>query len=112
MYVRPLRGGGARVSVSTGGGGEPLWAPDGTRLYYRVGARLMAARVVTSPTFAVTARDTLFEGPFMTDPWHPNYDVAPDGKSFVMVRPVAQDRQLIMVMNWIEELRQRTRGTR
>ncbi len=43
VYVRPLTGGGARVSVSTGGGGEPLWAPDGTRLYYRVGARLMAA---------------------------------------------------------------------
>ena len=111
VYVRPLRG-GARVSVSIGGGGEPLWSPDGTRLYYRTGARLMSARIVTSPSLAVTARDTLFEGPYMTDPWHPNYDVAPDGKSFVMVRPVAQDRQLIMVMNWIEELRQRTRGTR
>jgi serine/threonine-protein kinase len=109
VYVRPLTGGGARVSISTGGGGEPLWAPDGTRLYYRVGARMMAARVVTSPTFAVVARDTLFEGPFMTDQWHPNYDVAPDGKSLVMVRPVAQDRQLIIVMNWLEELRQRTR---
>ena len=111
VYVRPLTGGGARVSISTGGGGEPLWAPDGTRLFYRVGARLMAARVVTSPAFAVVARDTLFEGPFMTDQWHPNYDVAPDGKSFVMVRPVAQDRQLIIVMNWLEELRQRTRGS-
>jgi len=38
--------------------------------------------------------------------------VAPDRKSFVMVRPVAQDRQLIMVMNWTEELRQRTRGNK
>ncbi len=46
----------------------------------------------------------------MTDPWHPNYDVMPDGKGFVMVRPVEQDRQLIMVMNWGEELRQRTRS--
>jgi hypothetical protein len=42
-----------------------------------------------------------------TDPWHPNYDVLPDGKGFVMVQPVEQDRQLIMVMNWGEELRQR-----
>ena len=32
----------------------------------------------------------------------------PDGKGFVMVRPVEQDRQLVMVMNWGEELRQRT----
>jgi len=112
VYVRPLAGGGARVAVSTGGGGEPMWAPDGTRLYYRTGLWLLAARVVTSPSFAVTARDTLFEGPFTTDPFHPNYDVAPDGKSFVMVRPVEQDRQLIMVVNWIEELRQRTRGAK
>ena len=110
VYVRPLTGGGARVSVSTGGGGEPLWAPDGKRLYYRAGARLMAARIATSPSFAVTGRDTLFEGPFTTDPYHPNYDVAPDGKSFVMVRPVEENRRLVMVVNWIQELRQRTRG--
>ena len=58
------------------------------------------------------ARDTLFEGPFMTDPCHPNYDVTPDGQRFVMVRPVEQDRQLIIVMHWVEELRQRTRGER
>ena len=70
---------------------------------------MMAARVVTSPSFAVTARDTLFAGPYMTDPWHPNYDVMPDGKGFVMVRPVEQDRQLIMVMNWGEELRREAR---
>ena len=71
---------------------------------------MMAARVATSPSFAVIARDTLFEGPYMTDPWHPNYDVLPDGKGFIMVRPVEQDRQLIMVMNWGEELKQRTRS--
>jgi hypothetical protein len=112
VYVRPLSGAGPRVAISTGGGGEPLWAPDGTRLYYRSGLWLLAARVVTTPTFAVLARDTLFEGPFTTDPFHPNYDVAPDGKSFVMVRPIEQDRQLIMVVNWAEELRQRTRGAK
>jgi hypothetical protein len=48
----------------------------------------------------------------MTDPWHPNYDVAPDGRSFVMLRPVESNRQLVLVVNWIEELRQRTGGSR
>jgi hypothetical protein len=48
---------------------------------------------------------TLFEGPYPTDPWHPNYDVAPDGRSFIMLRPVEEHRRLIMVVNWIEELR-------
>ena len=112
VYVRPLAGAGALVPISTSGGGEPLWAPDGTRLYYRSGLWLLAARVVTTPSFAVTARDTLFEGSYTTDQFHPNYDVAPDGRSFVMVRPVEQDRQLIMVVNWVEELRQRTKGAK
>jgi eukaryotic-like serine/threonine-protein kinase len=108
VYLRALSGSAARVRVSTGGGGEPLWSPDGRRIYYRAGAALMAATVAPSPTLAVTARERLFEGRFTTDPWHPNYDVAPDGKSFVMLRPVEENRQLVMVVNWIEELRRRT----
>ncbi len=68
----------------------------------------MAAGVVTTPSSPVTSRDTLFEGPYITDRWHPNYDVAPDGKSFVMLQPVEENRQLVMVVNWIQELRQRT----
>jgi serine/threonine-protein kinase len=110
VYVRPLTGEGARVAISSGGGGEPLWAPDGNRLYYRAGARMIAVHVTTSPTFAVTTRDTLFEGPYTTEPYHPNYDVTPDGKGFVMVRPVEKNRQLVMVVNWIQELRQRVGG--
>jgi serine/threonine-protein kinase len=108
VYLRALANGGGRVPVSTGGGGEPLWAPDGRRLFYRVGARLMAARIVTAPALAVTGRDTLFTGPYVTDPWHPNYDVAPDGRSFVMVQPVEANRRLVMVVNWVDELRRRT----
>lgn len=108
VYLRVLSGRSARVRVSTGGGGEPLWSPDGRRIYYSAGPALMAATVVTSPALAITGRDTLFTGRFTTDPWHPNYDVAPDGKSFVMMRPVEENRQLVMVVNWIEELRRRT----
>jgi len=108
VYLRALSGPAARVRVSTGGGGEPLWSPDGRRLYYRARAALMAATVGTSPALAISKRDTLFTGQFSTSPWHPNYDVAPDGKSFIMVRPVEEHRQLILVVNWIEELRGRT----
>jgi Tol biopolymer transport system component len=111
VYVRPISGAGARVSVSSGGGSEPLWAPDGTRIVYRAGARLVRARLATSPALEVVARDTLFEGPYTTDPWHPNYDVTPDGTGFIMLQPVDENRRLVMIVNWVEELRQRTRAT-
>ena len=109
VYVRAMAGGG-RLPVSAGGGGEPLWSRDGKRLFYRVGAGLVAASIVTRPSLQVTAHTPLFDGPFATDLFHPNYDVAPDGDTFVLVRPVEKNRQLVMVVNWIEELRQRTRG--
>jgi hypothetical protein len=60
----------------------------------------------------VTARDTLFEGAYITDEYHPNYDVAPDGRSFLMIKPLGQTRPLVVVVNWLEELRQRTGGIR
>jgi eukaryotic-like serine/threonine-protein kinase len=109
VYVRALAGGGGRVPVSTGGGGEPLWSRDGRRVHYRIGDKVMAATIAGSQTPTVTGRETLFEGPYATDLYHPNYDVAPDG-SFVMVRPVEENRHLVMVVNWIQELRQRTRS--
>ncbi len=112
VYVRALLPGGARVPVSSGGGGEPLWSRDGHRLYFRSGTRLMVATVTTSPRLAVSAPELVFQGPYATESYHPNYDVAPDGRSFVMIRPVEQNRQLVVAVNWSEELRRRLGGGR
>ena len=55
VYVRPFpetsRG---RWQVSTGGGSEPIWSPDGRELFFLDGAtRLVAADVRTVPAFEV-----------------------------------------------------------
>ncbi len=108
VYLRALAGTSGRIRVSVGGGGEPLWSPDGKRLFYRAGFALMAATIARAPVLAVVNRDTLFEGHYPTDPWHPNYDVTPDGRHFVMLRSVEENRDLVVVVNWVEELRRRT----
>jgi serine/threonine-protein kinase len=110
VYLRALAPGGGRVPVSAGGGGEPLWDPDGTRLYYRTGDQVIEAAIATAPTLQVTGRRVLFSGLYSTDIFHPNYDVAPDGKSFLMIKPVDLSRGLIMVVNWARELRRRIGG--
>jgi Tol biopolymer transport system component len=111
VYIRSMTPGGGRVPVSAGGGGEPLWAARGLTLYYRVGSEVVEATIATTPSLRVSGRRVLFSGPYATDIFHPNYDVARDGKSFLMVRPVDQSRGLVIVVNWARELRGRTGGT-
>jgi len=38
------------------------------------------------------------------EPFHSNYDIAPDGKTFVFVRsPESRDvRQMVVVLNWFD----------
>ena len=66
---------------------------------------------MTSPSFAVTARDVLFEGNYQLSIGHAVYDVSPDGKSFLMLRPlVGATEQIVVIHNWAAELRASAKG--
>jgi len=107
VVVQPFPGPGGQVQVSTTGGLEPVWSRDGRRLFYRDGEHLVAATVVTSPTFAVTSREALFRDTFVRAPSpHSNYDVAPDGTHFLFLNST-ESSQVIVVHNWLDELRAR-----
>lgn len=107
VYVRSLLPGGGRALVSVNGGGEPLWASDGRRAYFRISDQVWEASLVFVPAPQVTARRQLFRGPYATDAFHPNYDIAPDGRAFVMVKPVGENRRVMIVVNWRRELQRR-----
>jgi Tol biopolymer transport system component len=113
VYVRPFPGPGGRVQVSATGGGEPVWSPDGRRLFYRNGRQMIAATLTTAPTFAVTAREVLFTGDYhaASGGQHASFDVTRDGKQFLMVKP-AGDAQLVVVLNWLAELQALATGGR
>jgi Tol biopolymer transport system component len=107
VYVRPLHGEGIEVQVSQDGGTEPVWGPDGGELFYvgtaRAVTELMVASVRTSPAFEVTARTSLFDtGEIVGANPHANYDIAPDGRSFVMVQRNPANR--IIVLQNVPEL--------
>ena len=100
IYVRAFPGPGGKSQVSTEGGARPRWSRDGRQLFFRVGARMVAAAVTPGPTFANEVPRVLFEGQYA-----PPFDIAPDGR-FLMVRDEQPpDRsQLRFVLNWVEEL--------
>ena len=67
IYVRPYPGPGGEVIVSTGGGQEAVWGPDGTDLFYRNADQMMVVAVETEDLFSAEAPRILFEGNFVLD---------------------------------------------
>jgi eukaryotic-like serine/threonine-protein kinase len=108
IYVKPFPGPGPRVPVSVDGGETPLWSRDGHRLFYvKDQQAVIAATVTLSPTFAVRTQQTFLEGDFAFNPGHASYDVTPDGKELLLLKPVAGDSPLIIAAGWRYEVRER-----
>jgi Tol biopolymer transport system component len=112
VVVQPYPGPGARVQVSNHGGEEPVWSPTESKLYYRDEQSLVGVSFRAAPGFEVTGRQTLFPDVFLkrTLP-HANYDIAPDGKSFLFLQSTS-DNEGIVVYNWIAEVRARLKESR
>jgi len=112
VYVQPYPGPGGKWQISTEGGTEPVWNPNGRELFYRNGDKMMAVDILTQPGFTASTPRMLFEGRYEQPPvpLH-NFDVSPDGQRFLMLKPVEQAQaaptQINVVLNWFEELKRR-----
>ena len=104
VYVRPFPDGPNRWTISTAGGAEPLWSPDGSELFYRNGDEMMVVAIETEPELALGVPRALFRKAFRVTPDPRNYDVSSDGQRFVMVEGGAETTEIRIVLNWFEEL--------
>jgi Tol biopolymer transport system component len=107
VYVRSFPDPSSRVQISVAGGREPAWSPDGSRLYYRGGSSLLAAKVSLSPAFTLLSRDTILRTLPGGASRGPVYDVTRDGRRILAILSDADDFQLVVSPNWITELRRR-----
>ena len=104
IYVVPYPGPGGRSQVSTDGGTQPRWNRNGRELFFRSGDRMMAVDVETGAAFRAGAARVLFEKASS------DYDVAPDGKRFLMLKPSAtagESTEIHVIVNWFDDLRRR-----
>jgi len=113
VYIQPYPGPGRMIPVSTEGGTEPLWSPDGRELFYRNGSRVMLVDVIDRPSFSVSTPRLLFEGSFSQD--HccgVNYDIHSDGERFVMIEEAgATASRIHVITNWNEDVKRRVDGS-
>jgi hypothetical protein len=109
VYVRPFPGADTETIVSANGGMEPVWAPDGSELFYRNGAsEMVAVEVRAAAEFKLGEAQVLFAtDPYRDDLFHATYDVTADGRQFVMIRETesgSSQEELVVVENWFQEL--------
>ncbi len=105
VYVRSFPGMQARTQISLEGGTEPVWSPTGNELFYRSGPALLAAEVRAGTTLEVVRRVPLFaSADYAADQTHAVYDVAPDGRHFVMVRNLGGTSHLRVTLNLFQNL--------
>ena len=111
VYVRPYPpAAGAQWRLSSSGGDEPMWSPDGTALFYRVENKMMAVAVQTRPRFSHATPEELFEGKY------PEWTLCLRIRCPFRRRPLpevapgpTQSQQIHVVLNWSEELRRLVR---
>jgi len=105
VYVTRFPSGEGRWSVSSGGGWEPLWSPDGSRLYFRTQNSYMVATVETDEGFRVTAVDELFPvGPYVTNQNTRRWVFPPEGDRFLMIRGNPPAPELQIMLNAAQEI--------
>jgi serine/threonine-protein kinase len=114
VYVRafpasPSTGGG-RVLISNSGGQVPVWSPNGRELLFLAGTQIMAVGYSATGDSFIAAKPRV---------WADNvravvgFDLAPDGGRAVVNVPVStpetsrQERSIVFVLNFFDELRRR-----
>ena len=114
IYVIPFPGPGPRLQVSTSGGGQVRWSPDGREIYFvdsdDRGAHLMAVSVQESgATLHIGSPRVYYEGWLGSHPARPVYDAHPDGKRLLAIKREPQvaggdTSHVVLVFGWLAEL--------
>jgi WD40 repeat protein len=119
VYVQPFPNvDDGMWQISGGGGTEPIWANDGTELFYRKGGGgdLVAVQVSTDGSFQIGQEHVLFPAArYGSNSLHPLYDVSPDDQRFLMLRSTSAEEdapppRMIMTLNFFTELEERLGG--
>ena len=82
----------------------PRWSPDGRRLFYRSGQRILEVSVSISPELTLGELRVVFQGDFVNVPGR-SFALSPDGRRVLVIEGgVGETRRLRMVQGWLAEV--------
>jgi eukaryotic-like serine/threonine-protein kinase len=116
IFVRPFPNANeGKAQVSTAGGSRPLWSRNGRELFYQTpDDTLMSVSVGPGEKWIAGMPTKVIERPYFGGVGNSSprtYDVSPDGQRFLMLKQVAAPEQsasparIVVVQNWLEELK-------
>lgn len=114
IYVTPFpKIDDGKWQVSTNGGDDPVWSPDGRHLFFTSSAQMWVAEVDTEPTFSRGTLTALFSlSGYTMSGLGRRYDLAPDGERFLLLKAAGTQpggdvafTGMIVVEHWFEELK-------
>ena len=101
VYVIALDGLSTPRPVSRGGGVEPRWSDDGSRIFFRRGSDVWEVTVRTEPDFAVTGTPTRLFTASIDPANNNNWDVLPDGRFVVVQNAPNVGREVRIMFDWL-----------
>lgn len=103
VYIRPAEAtvDGPAIRVTPTGGTEPVWEKEGSALFYRQGRSLYRVAIEAGGQPS-SEPEHLFDGTYVSDPLGnlPAYDVAPDGKRFLMLELAGRADIVHLLSGW------------
>ncbi|HTV79335.1 MAG TPA: hypothetical protein VMF03_13830 [Steroidobacteraceae bacterium] len=85
VWLEPLPTTGKRVQLTKDGGSHPQWSPDGRKIYFDQGGQLFQMDIALAGEPQAGAPSALPIKGFEQGGLRRQYDLTPDGKSFVML---------------------------
>ena len=83
IYINRFPEMNEEIRISSGGGEEPKWLPDGSGIYYRNGSSWLQATLQLENEIEIGEPKLFFEGDFI-NPWGPSHDVFSDGRILLL----------------------------
>jgi hypothetical protein len=115
LYVRAFPDKGTRWLISNSGGTMPVWSRNGHELFYRTEDRriMVATYTVKGDTFVADKPRVWSEQQLANTGVTPSFDLAPDGKRFVVLMPAESPEpretqsHVTLVLNFFDEVGRR-----